>query len=131
MDYRMIKLLQGVVVVSNEYNVVEQTKTESSNYAGVVAEKNGTLPHYLVFSNKPISGYSIEDEDRLYEQLGDLYPEVAEVRKQEVEAVFKDGLVVNVDEWKAAPRLGLFPIPEVQDMNSLYFGTGILRNKEE
>ena len=131
MEYRKIKLLQGIVVVSDDYIPVDQTKTESSNYAGIVAEKNGTLPHYLVFSDKPISDYSVEDEDGLYELLGHLYPEVAEVRKQEVEAIFEDGIVVNADEWKAAPRLGLFPVREVQDMNNLYFDTGILRDKED
>ena len=130
MEYKKIKLLQGIVVFSNDYIPVDQTKTESSNYAGIVAEKNGTLSHYLVFSDKPISDYSVDDEDRLYELLGNLYPEVAEVRKQEVEAIFEDGIVVNADEWKAAPRLGLFPVCEVQDMNSLNFGTGILRDKE-
>lgn len=54
MNYKRIKLLQGIVVFSDDYIAVEQTKTESSNYAGIVAEKNGTLPHYLVFSDKPI-----------------------------------------------------------------------------
>lgn len=131
MGYKKIKLLQGIVVVSDDYIIVEQTKTESSNYAGIVAEKNGTLPHYLVFSDKPISAYSIEEEDKLYDFLGELYPEVAEVRKQEVEVIFEDDIVVNADEWKAAPRLALFPVREVQNMDSLYFDTGVLRDKED
>lgn len=129
MDYQKFKLIHGFVVVSNDYIVVEQTKTDSSDYAAIVAEKNGTLPHYLVFSNKCISDYSIEDEDNLYSYLGTLYPEVEEVRKQEVEAVFEDGIVVNADEWKAAPRLGLFPIHDVNDMDNLYFDTGIFRKE--
>lgn len=130
MNYKKIQLLHGVVVVSDDYIIVYPTKTESSNFAGIVAEKNGSLPHYLVFSDKPISDYSVEDEDKLYEMLGELYPEVAEIRKQEVEAIFENGIVVNADEWKAAPRLGLFPIREAHDLNSLYFDTGILRDKE-
>lgn len=130
MNYKKIQLLHGVVVVSDDYIIVYPTKTESSNFAGIVAEKNGSLPHYLVFSDKPISDYSVKDEDKLYEMLGELYPEVAEIRKQEVEAIFENGIVVNADEWKAAPRLGLFPVREAQDLNSLYFDTGILRDKE-
>lgn len=129
MDYQKINLIHGFVVVSNDYIVVEQTKTDSSDYAAIVAEKKGTLPHYLVFSDKCISDYSIEEEDNLYAYLGTLYPEVEEVRKQEVEAIFEDGVVVNADEWKSAPRLGLFPIYEVKNMDNLYFGTGIFRKE--
>lgn len=127
MQIKEINLFHNIVVVPDDFIIVEQTKTEYSDYAGIVAEKNGTLPHYLVFSEKCFSDYSAEDEDRLYNYLGELYPEVAEVRKQEVEAVFQDGLVVNADEWKEAPRLVLFPIREVKDLDHLYFGTGILR----
>ncbi len=131
MNNKSFTLLQGSVLVPEDFIVVKQTKTEASNYAGIVAEKNGSLPHYLVFSDTPISEYSAEDEDRLYAMLEEIYPEVAEVRKQEVEAVFEDGKVVNAEEWKSAPRLGLFAVNEVQDMNHLYFGTGIVRAAED
>jgi hypothetical protein len=130
MFYRKIKLLHGFVVVASEdCIVVDQTKTDVSDFAGIVTEKNGTLPHYLVFSDKCISDYTIEEEDGLYAYLGKIYPEVEEVRKQEVKAVFEDGIVVNAEGWKAASRLGLFPIREVKDMDNLYFGTGIIREE--
>ena len=129
MNYQKFKLIHGFVVVSDEYIIVEQTKTDYSDYAAIVAEKNGTLPHYLVFSDKNFSDYTIKDENNLYAYLGTLYPEVEEVKKQEVEAIFDNGVVVNADEWKAAPRLGLFPIYEVKDMDNLYFDTGIFRKE--
>lgn len=129
MMYQKIKLLNGTVVVPDDCIVVEETKTEKSNYVGIVAEKNGTLPHYLIFSDMPISDFSVEDEDALYVKLGQLFPEVENVRQQEVEAVFDDDVVVNADEWKEAPRLGLFPVREAKDMDNLYFDTGILRKE--
>lgn len=131
MKRKKIELINGYVVVPDDCIVVEETKTDKSDYAAVVAEKNGTLSHYLVFSEKNISDYTIKEEKNLYAYLGTLYPEVEEVRKKEVEAEFKDGVVVNAEEWKAAPRLGLFPIPEVKDMEDLYLETGIIRKGDK
>ena len=128
MKYKNIPLLDGTVVVPDDCIVVDQTKTAASNFAGIVAEKNSTLPHFLVLSETPVSDYSVADENNLYEQLGRLYPEVEEVRMNEVEAIYdEDGIIVNCDEWVSAPRLGLFPVFEAEDMDSLFFGTGILR----
>ncbi len=127
MKMQKIKLIHGFVVVPDDYIVVKQTKTDKSDYAAIVAEKNKSLPHYLIFSDKSISDYSREDVDKLYAYLGMLYPKVGEVRKKEVKAVFKNGVMVNADEWKAAPRLGLFSIHEVKDMDDLHLDTGIIR----
>ena len=113
----------------DDYIVVDQTKTKSSNYAGIVAEKNGTLPHFLVFSDKPVSDFTREDEDELYAFLGGIFPEVREVRKKEAQAGFEGGIAVDAAEWEKAPRLGLFPVREVQDRNHLYLQTGILREE--
>ena len=130
MKHKRIPILNGTVVVPDDCIIVEDTKTEVSNFAGIVAEKNCTLPHFLVFSDTPISGYSVADEDRLYEYLGNLYPEIDEVRKNEVIPIYdEDGNVVNKNEWNSAPRLGLFPVLEVKDMNDLFFDTGILREE--
>ena len=45
MMYQKIKLLNGTVVVPDDCIVVEETKTEKSNYVGIVAEKTG---HYRI-----------------------------------------------------------------------------------
>ncbi|MBP3805465.1 MAG: hypothetical protein J6I76_16530 [Oribacterium sp.] len=130
MNHKRILLVNGTVIVPDDCIIVEQTKTSAANYAGIVAEKNSTLPHFLILSETPISEYSVADEDRLYETLGKLHPEIEEVRKNEVEAIFdEEGNVVNSDEWNASPRLGLFPVFEVEDMDNLFFGTGILRQE--
>lgn len=131
MNIQKINLIHGYVVVPDDYIVVEQTKTDKSDYAAIVAEKNKSLPHYLIFSDKSISDYYMEDVDKLYAYLGMLYPKVEEVRKKEVNAVFKNGVMVNAGEWKAAPRLGLFPINEVKGMDDLYLDTGIIRKENE
>ena len=126
-----IRLKNGRLIASDSFIVVQQTKTSESDYVGVVAEKNGTLPHYLIFSDIPIHDFKTEDEDRLYEYLGGLYPEVEGVRKQEVEAVLANGRVVNAKEWDDAPRLGLFAVLDVPDERSLHHGVGIVRKEDK
>lgn len=54
MKYKMIKLIHGIVIVPENYIVVEAAKKGEADYAGIIAEKNGTLPHFLVLSSKPM-----------------------------------------------------------------------------
>lgn len=128
MEYNTVQLLNGIVMVPNDFITVDATVTTSANYAGVVAEKNGTLPHFLVLSEKPICELTAEEEDKIYDLCGEIYPEVIDVRAKEIEAEFDEaGFVTNGDEWKKAPRLGIFGIHEVKDEHDLYLGTGIIR----
>lgn len=126
---KRINLKNGFAVVPDDCIVVDQTKTESSDYAGIVVEKNGTIPHYLVFFDHPVSECTDDDVDSVFAFLGRQYPEVEKVRKREIKAKFRNGRLVNAEEWKAAPCLGLFTIREVSSMNDLYFGTGIIREE--
>lgn len=130
MKHKKIPLLDGTVVVPDDCIVVDQTKTAASNFAGIVAEKNSSLPHFLVLSETPISGYSISAENRLYEYLGNIFPEIEEVRKHEVKPIFNEkGTLINSEEWRKTPRLGLFPVLDVTDMDDLFFDTGIIREE--
>lgn len=128
MEYKKIKLLNGIVMVPNDFITLEATVTASANYAGVVAEKNGSLPHFVLLSEKPINEMTAEDEDRIYDLCCEVYPETAGVRAKEVEAVFdENGRLTNADEWMKSPRLGIFGIMEVKGEDDLYLNTGIIR----
>ena len=128
MEYKKIQLLNGIVMVPNDFITLEATVTASANYAGVVAEKNGSLPHFLFLSEKPINEMTAAEEDRIYDLCCEVYPETAEVRAKEIEAVFDDnGRITNANEWMKSPRLGIFGIMEVKGENGLYLDTGIIR----
>ena len=128
MEYKKIQLLNGMVMVPNDFITLKATITESANYAGVVAEKNGSLPHFLVLSEKPINEMTAKDEDRIYDMCCEVYPETADVRSNEIEAIFDDnGRLTNTDEWMKSPRLGIFGIMEVKGEDDLNLDTGIIR----
>lgn len=127
MKYKMIKLIHGIVIVPENYIVVEAAKKGEADYAGIIAEKNGTLPHFLVLSSKPIEEYSGEEENAIYDLCEKIYPKMSSVRKKEVEAVWENRRVINAEEWEKAPQLVLFAIREVTDKNNLYCNTGIIR----
>lgn len=129
MKYKKMKLKDGYVIAPNDCITIGETKTEDSNYAGILFEKNGTLSRYLVYSDKPITEYSVKEEDDLYEFLSKYYSEIKEVRKKEVsfDDVIQNGEVIDADKWEKAPRLGLIAIPEVSAMTELVYGTGIFR----
>lgn len=54
MKTKEIVLKTGVAIVPEEFMVIEETRTDNADYAGVIAEKQGTIPHYVVFSEKPL-----------------------------------------------------------------------------
>ncbi len=127
-DNIKIEVLHGYVIVPGDYIVVDKTRTPSSDYAGVISEKKRTLPHFLVFFDKPVHEQPPGTEDKLLEVCEEVFPGVLAVRAGEVEPVFDDaGMVVNGEEFKNSSRLGLFPVPEVPDEENLYLGTGIIR----
>lgn len=128
MEYKTVQLLKGIVIVPNDFITLEATVTASANYAGVVAEKNGTLPHFLVLAEKPINEFTAAEEDKIYDLCCEVYPEAKAVRATEIEAEFDEtGLITNAEAWKRAPRLGLFGIQEVKSTDDLCLGTGIIR----
>ncbi len=123
-----VELKTGKLLFPDDFEAVLQTKTDDSDYAAVIAEKNGTIPHFIVFSDHTFFGLSEECENAVYDLLEKYRPEIKEIRSKEVEAVW-DGNhhITNAEEWDAAPRLGFFPIPDVKNNKNLYLGTGILR----
>ena len=128
---KSIQLKNGMVIFPKEYIVLESTITPDINFAGIVAEKNGLLPHFVVFSEKSISDFTEEEIEHVYDLCEEVYPQVKEIRDKQVpEILNENGFLVNWKEWNASPRLGLFAIHEVSDEFNLYNNTGIIRRKK-
>lgn len=130
MQSKTVVFKNGIVIVPEDFITLETTIVDNADYAGIVAEKNGTLPHFLFFTEKPISELTADDENTIYDMCNEVYPEVEEVRKQEIEAEFsEDGFITNGDAWKEAPRLGIFAVPEVKSKDELYLEIGLIREE--
>ena len=129
MEYKTIKLVNGYVKYPSDYIVIKSTKTPMSNYAGVISDLRQTINKYLVFSNKPISSFTLEEEIDLEEKVGEEYSEVMEAMLKEVDAKYKDGIWINKEEWTCSPRVVLFPIKDVTDSSNLQYETGIYRKE--
>lgn len=128
MDTKQIALKTGIVIVPEDFIVIEETRTDNSDYAGVIAERQGTIPHYIVLSDKPIDTISAIEEDAIYEECSKIHPEIGEILNQEVEASFdEDGNLENSQDWLSSVRLGLFGIPDKKQGEELFCGTAIYR----
>lgn len=126
MRKKRINLVNGFLVVPEEVIVVE-VQNGNADYAGILAERTGRLPHYAILLDRPITELEAEEEEDLFAYIGRIYPEIAEVHAKEVSAVIENKTVLNAAEWQRSPRLGLFAVPEVADEDHLYLGTGIIR----
>ncbi len=130
MEFLKEPLLDGYVLFPKDFVLADCTRTQHSNYAGVVTEKKGRIKRYLIFSDTPVSEYSADDEDRLFHSLVKNYPEIQQALLQEVDREYDDnGVWVNKEEWDKAPRVVLFPVKEVPDDDTLYYGTGVRRKE--
>ncbi len=100
----------------------------TSRFAAILTEKNSRVEPVIVFGEKTFQNLPESDEESLLDELQTRYPDIKTIRDQEVKAEFdENGHIVNGDEWKRAPRLALFVIPDVPDVDHLYLGTGIVR----
>lgn len=123
-----MKLLDGKLVFMGDFILLKETVTKNANYAGVIAEKKGTLPHFIFLSEKPINKLKPEEEEKIFDLCCKAYPRAAFVREKEVEAIFDaEGRLLNTKAWMKSPRLGIFGVLEVENENSLFLGTGIIR----
>lgn len=128
---KKINIINATVIVPDDHIIVGQTLTDHSAYAGIIEERHGTIPKYQVCSDIPVGDLTNEEVDELYELVARLYPEVRAVLDNEVDVVYDaSGNITNAAEWDATPRLGLFPVPDVPDIDHLHNGTGIIRYKE-
>lgn len=128
MKNKQIALITGVLVVPDNFIVVEETRTDKSDYAGVIAAKFGSIPHYVVFLDKPVYTISDAESDRIYEICGNLYPDIRRIHTNEVKEIFDNsGKIINSREWMNSERLGIFGIPDKKVDQELFCDTAIYR----
>lgn len=121
-------LITGTVVVDAEnIKVATETLSPKADFAGIIADKFGEVPHILFFSESPVEEYSCNDEDAVVDQIASTRPALKKVRDTEIPLNAVDGKNITIEEWAAKMRLGIFAVPTVPDTNHLYNGVGIIR----
>jgi len=128
MNTKTVELLTGTLSVPDDFLIAENTKTEKSDYAGVIAVKNETVPHIVIFSEKPVNEFTGDEEDAAVEAGCQVYPGLREIREREVAPLFtKFGTLANTKEWCESPHIGVFGIPDVKTNAEMLCDTGIKR----
>lgn len=128
---RVFNLLTGKVVIANSENieVATETMTPKADYAGIVADKLGEVPHILFFSETPVNKYSCQDEDTMVDMLAATRPSIGDARKTEIPMEAVDGAKITLEDWALTMRLGIFAVPDVKDEQHLFSGVGIIRRE--
>lgn len=127
MDYKRIKLLNGIVVVPQETKVSKSTMTERSNYAAIVTERGNRVTRILCLMDKPLSMLSKEEMKELTIRVAKEFPYMIWFKARETKPKFINKRLINAKRWQRSPHIGIFPINEVKDMEHLDCSTGIIR----
>ena len=126
-----IDIFKGRVYAPDDYTILVDTLDAWVSYAGVVAEKYNSIPHFIFFSNKKISEFSKSDEERIYELCATINSDVEKIHNYEIKAIINDGKIFNGKEYDQSKRLGIFAIPDVKNKENLYLNlVGIIRGEK-
>lgn len=82
-----IDIFKGRVYAPDDYTILVDTLDAGVSYAGVVAEKYNSIPHFIFFSNKKISEFSKSDEERIYELCATINSDVEKIHNNEIKAI--------------------------------------------
>lgn len=126
-----IGIKNGTLIAEEGFVILSGTLTEQTGYAGVIAEWNGLLPHFIFFSERPVQEMSRQQEHDMMELCCGFSPQMAQIyHEKEVQAELSEsGALLNREEWMHSPRLGMFAVPDVKDEAHLYLGAGIIRKE--
>lgn len=120
----------GTVVIDAEgIEVATETMSPNADYAGVLADKFGEVPHIVFFSETPVDNYSCNEEDAIVDKLAATRPALKAVRDTEIPLDAVNGEDVTLEDWATKMRLGIFAVPNVSDAEHLYNGVGIVRKE--
>lgn len=109
-----VDIYKGRVYAPDDYKILDDTLDAGVCYAGIVAEKYNSIPHFIFFLNKPIPEFSESDEERIYELCAAINSDVEKIHNNEVTAIINDGKIFNGKEYDLSKRLGIFAIPDVK-----------------
>ncbi len=127
MEYKRIKLLNGIVVVPNDTKLSKSTMSEKSNYAAIVTERGNRVKKILCLLEKPLSTLSKEEMKELTIKVAKDFPYMIWFKVRETRPMIIGNRLINVKKWQRSPHIGIFPISEVKDMEHLDCSTGIIR----
>ena len=134
-NMRRINIMDGYVIFPENWIVTKYENAKSCQYAGVIETKNGSkynIPHFIVFSSKPISEITKEDSDKIFLCCCQEYPEFQEILKKDIPIQYDEfHKIINGKEWLEAPHPAIFPIKEYRDADYDYpYGAMIIKNKK-
>lgn len=128
---KSFKLKNGKLIFPEDFVLIESTITKDANYAGVVQEKNGTVPTFLFLSEKKVSDYTEKEKEKTIEECCKICKKLDEIRKNEIKDMWDGPHLINHTQWKDTPRVGFFEVMEIKDRKNLYARCGILREGEK
>ena len=117
-----ITMKNGTLICPDEWIHCNPEDAAQSEYAYVleVSHVKETLPHVIYFGTKPCGSLSLEEEQRIIHECVKTYDVFKDLYEKQVDAKYDnvDGtpVLVNREEWLAAPLFGLFGI---RDYDSL------------
>lgn len=113
---KKVDVKNGYVICPKEWIVVNADKNDEYEYAGCVEIRNGgvNIPHFLFLAPvKNAYDYSNAFISEIDELCKRAYPEYGRILEQQVEPKMDPnnmGKVLNLDEWRKAPKVGYFSI---------------------
>lgn len=129
--YKYYKMKDGMLICPDNFRRIDKVRVERCKYAYVITAKNGSIDPVLYLCDSDIEEF--EDKwgfEGLLDFVGGVYQEIQEIRDKEVAPIFsEDGKLLNVSEYAASDRIGVFKIKDVEDEKHLYCNCGIIRNK--
>lgn len=142
-----IYLRNGMVDAPNDFIVADKEHAAEYEYCGVIEFRNAQkydLPHIMYFTNFYREfQYTDEEKQRIYNECIKAYPRFKDILNLQVIPIYKDNNehstnpadFINMEEWEAAPTIGMFSVPEKGDMNfwrskNPPYGIEITRNED-
>ena len=116
-----------LVAKSGQYTVMYEFLA-GKKHAGIVSVSNGSLPDIIFGSDVPVSEFTPAQEEETLDFLCGLLPELAKVREKEI--LPTDG-VLNPAKFLSSPHIGIFPMPEYEDVGQMEGNIGLIVKKKE
>lgn len=138
---KKIKLLDGYLIIPNDWIVVNPEKAEDCRYAAVLECRNSEkydIPHFIYLNNcKYGNQYTPEMEEEFFSLCRKNWPRFSEIeeldrKNQLVPDPDNKFRFLNADAYLSAPIIGIFHIYEQGDNIASYpYGAMIVRTTNE
>jgi len=106
------------LVIPDDWPVINEDDAADCDYASVLEVSNWDkydVPHFVYFSNDEACSHK-----EMADAVAGVWPQIRDIQIKQIEPAYnKDGVVLNAEEWKKAPIIGVFPI---RDSTSFSWG---------